>query len=64
MSYVDFVYNRSNHSTTSMSPFELVYVFNPLSPLDLLDFPVDHRDSLDEVARAKRVKEMHAQVNE
>jgi len=36
---VDFSYNRVVHSTTQMSPFEIVYGFNHLTPLDLLPLP-------------------------
>jgi hypothetical protein len=35
------------HSTTDYSPFEIVYGFNPLTPLDLIHLPVDERVSLD-----------------
>jgi len=34
--HVEFAYNRVVNSTTSHSPFKVVYVFNPLTPLDLL----------------------------
>ena len=33
--HIEFVYNRSIHCTTKYSPFEIVYVFNLLTPLDL-----------------------------
>ncbi|XP_042423751.1 uncharacterized protein LOC122011425, partial [Zingiber officinale] len=36
--HVEFAYNRV-HSTTQFSPFEIVYGFNPLTPLDLLHLP-------------------------
>ena len=36
---VEFSYNRVVHSTTQLSPFEIVYGFNPLTPLDLLPLP-------------------------
>jgi hypothetical protein len=35
------------HSTTDYSPFEIVYGFNSLTPLDLILLPVDERVSLD-----------------
>jgi len=36
LSHVEFAYNRVVYSTTNCSPFEIVYEFNPLTPLDLL----------------------------
>jgi hypothetical protein len=45
--FIEFAYNRSVHSTTDYSPLEIVYGFNPLTPLDLIPLPVDERVSLD-----------------
>jgi len=36
---IEFVYNRVVHSTTSLYPFEIVYGFYPLTPLNLLPLP-------------------------
>jgi hypothetical protein len=35
------------HFTTDYSPFEIVYGFNPLTPLYLIPLPVDENVSLD-----------------
>ena len=37
--YVEFSYNRVVNSSTFYSSFEVVYGFNPLSPLNLLPLP-------------------------
>ena len=34
--HVEFAYNRTEHSTTKVSPFQVVYGFNPHAPIDLL----------------------------
>jgi hypothetical protein len=33
---MEFAYNRAVHSTTQLCPFEVVYDFKPITPLDLL----------------------------
>jgi hypothetical protein len=35
------------HSTTGFSPFEIVYGFNPVTPMDLIPLPFEERVSLD-----------------
>ena len=37
--HVEFAYNRAEHSTTKVSPFQIVYGFNPRAPIDLLPLP-------------------------
>jgi hypothetical protein len=39
LSHIEFTYNRSVHSTTKVSPFQVVYGFNPRAPIDLLPLP-------------------------
>ncbi|XP_052725959.1 uncharacterized protein LOC128194409, partial [Vigna angularis] len=38
--HIEFAYNRVVHKTTNLSPFEVVYGFNPITPLDLLPLPL------------------------
>nr|KYP40610.1 Retrovirus-related Pol polyprotein from transposon 297 family [Cajanus cajan] len=37
--HIEFAYNRVVHKITNLSPFEFVYGFNPLTPLDLIPLP-------------------------
>jgi len=56
---VEFAYNRSVHSATKYSPFEIVYGFNPLTPLDLTPLPVSKHVNLDGKKKAEIVKQIH-----
>jgi hypothetical protein len=60
--FIEFAYNMAMHSTTSYSPFEIVYGFNPLTPLDLMPLPIDGRSSLDGQKKAELVKSLHERV--
>ena len=45
--HVEFAYNRVQHSTTKVSPFQVVYGFNPRTPIDLLPLPTTERTNTD-----------------
>jgi hypothetical protein len=38
--HIELAYNRAVHSTTNKCPFEVVYGFKPLTPIDLLPLPL------------------------
>ena len=62
--HVEFAYNRSIHTTTGHTPFEVVYGFNPLTPMDLLPLPTDQIMNKDGFNKAEYVKKLHQQVRE
>ena len=57
--HIEFAYNRAVHSSTQFSPFEIVYGFNPLTPLDLSPLPESQRLNLDGQKKAEFVKQLH-----
>ncbi|KAK1627914.1 hypothetical protein QYE76_002229 [Lolium multiflorum] len=62
--HVKFAYNRAVHSTTELCPFEVVYGFKPITPLDLLPLPVHERVNMEASKRADFVKKIHVKTKE
>ncbi|CAL9213081.1 unnamed protein product, partial [Arabidopsis halleri] len=57
--FVEFAYNHATHSATKMSPFEVVYGFNPLTPLDMSPIPQAEQVNLDGLNKGEFVKKLH-----
>jgi len=62
--HVEFAYNRAEHSTTKVSPFQVVYGFNPRAPIDLLPLPTTERVHSDAKERADFILKLHASTKE
>ncbi|TYK09768.1 Transposon Ty3-I Gag-Pol polyprotein [Cucumis melo var. makuwa] len=62
--FVEFAYNRAIHNTTHCSPFEVVYGFNPLTPLDLSPMPPNMFTSDAASSRAEYIKTLHKEIKE
>jgi hypothetical protein len=57
--HIEFAYNRSVHSTTKVSPFRVVYGFNPRAPIDLLPLPPSEMTCFDASQRSEFILKMH-----
>jgi hypothetical protein len=57
--HVEFAYNRATHSTTKVSPFQVVYGFNPRAPINILPLPTSERIHDDAKEHAEFVLKMH-----
>ncbi|TYK22485.1 F15O4.13 [Cucumis melo var. makuwa] len=62
--FVEFAYNRAIHNTTHFSPFEVVYGFNPLTPLDLSPLPPNMFTSDAASSRVEYIKTLHKEIKE
>jgi hypothetical protein len=59
LSHIKFAYNRSVHSTTKLSPFQVVYGFNSRTPIDLLPLPPSETTCFDASQRYEFIFKMH-----
>jgi len=58
--HIEFSYNTVVHKTTRICLFEVVYDFNPLTPLDFIPLPNPHECLYKEgVSKAEFIKKLH-----
>jgi hypothetical protein len=57
--HIGFAYNRLLHSTTKMCPFQIVYVFLPRAPIDLMLLSDSEKLNFDATKRAKLMLKLH-----
>jgi hypothetical protein len=57
--HVEFAYNRTVHSTTKFSLFQVLYGFNPRAPIDLIHLPPLEFVNLDASQRADFIQNLH-----
>jgi hypothetical protein len=57
--HIEFAYNRIVHSTMKVSPFQVVYGFNPRAPIDLLPLPSSETTYFDASQRSEFILKMH-----
>ncbi|KAK1609579.1 hypothetical protein QYE76_033252 [Lolium multiflorum] len=62
--HVEFAYNRAVHSTTELCPFEVVYGFKPITPLNFLPLPIHERVNTEASKRADFVRKIHLKTKE
>jgi hypothetical protein len=59
LSHVQFACNRAIHSTTNLCPFEIVYGFKPIAPIDLLPLLLQDRTNMEAFKRVAYIKKIH-----
>jgi hypothetical protein len=57
--HFDFAYNRSIHCPTKLSPFMVVYGFNPRAPIDSLPLPTSEIVNLDATECSEFILKLH-----
>jgi hypothetical protein len=59
LAHVEFAYNRATQSTTKVSPFRVVYDFNPRAPIDILRLATSERIPSDAKEHADFILKIH-----
>jgi hypothetical protein len=62
--HIEFAYNYLLHSTTKMCPFEIVYVFLPRAPIDLMHLPSSEKLNFDATQCAELMLKLYETTKE
>ena len=62
--HAEFAFNRTPSKATGLSPFQVVYGYNPRTPLDLVPISNPTKFSWEADKRAKEIQDLHAKVRE
>jgi hypothetical protein len=62
--HVKFAYNRSLHSTTKLSPFQIVFGFLPHAPIDLMPLSSSKKLNFDAKQCAELMLRLHETTKE
>ena len=60
--HIEFAYNRIVHATSLFSPFEVVYGFNQLIPMNILPLDTNEHANLDRKEKSDFVKKLHTRI--
>jgi predicted glycosyltransferase len=62
--HVEFAYNYATHSSTKMSPFQIVYGYIPRAPIDLFSLDAANAPHIDVVAHVEQMINLHEQTQQ
>jgi hypothetical protein len=62
--HVEFSYNHATHSSTKMSPYQIVYGYIPRVPIDLFSLASEDPPHIDAVAHAEQMITLHEQTKQ
>jgi hypothetical protein len=64
LTHVEFAYNHATHSSTKMSPFQIVYGYIPRPPIDLFSLDAEDAPRIDVVANVEQMINLHEQTQQ
>jgi hypothetical protein len=62
--HVEFSYNHATHSSTKMSPFQIVYGYIPRAPIDLFSLDAEDAPHIDVVVHVEQMINLHEQTQQ